>query len=174
MKEKLQRLFFAIGFRDYFFISIIFIALVLRVSGFVYPHYYEDTNRDYLIAYHIVTYHEFPLNGPFGQLPNSPLYYYLIAAFLLVNDSFLFLNYINIVLQLCFIWGVYIVSRNLFGMPTARIATLLAAVSQAVIQQSFFIWTPHVMQVFLMMSFVCLSFAYRMRSYKFLLVHLIR
>ena len=169
MKEKLQQLFFIVGFRDYFFVFIILIAFMLRMNGFEYPYYPEDTSRDYLIAHHIIAYHEFPLNGHSGQLPNSPFYWYLIAAFLLIKDNFLFLNYLNIGLQLVFLWGIYIVSRNLFGTTSARIAALLVAVSQTIIQQSFFIWTPHVMQVFLMMSFVCLSFAYRMRSYIFLL-----
>lgn len=165
MRDKAKKFFSSIGLDDHFFVLIMIVALLIRMSAFVYPHYYEDANRDYLIAHHILAFHEFPLNGPFGQLPNSPLYYYIVAGILLIFDNFLFLNYVNIALQLVFLWGVYKVAKDFFGKTSGRIAVLFGAVSNIAVNQSLSMWMPHLMQVFLILSFAALSTAYHKRSY---------
>ena len=73
-------------------VCILCAALLLRLDSFHDNHYsyQSDYNRDYLVAHHIVAYHEFPLTGPdgeFGSAGNSPAYFYLLTLPLLLKDE---------------------------------------------------------------------------------------
>src|SRR5688572_19260907 len=108
--------------RIHFIIRIVILdlAFLLRLDSLHIPsyHWMVDYNRDFLIANHIVSYLEMPLKGPdgqFGAYSESPVYYYLLAAFLAINNNIIFLALCNLVLQVLTIAIIYYIARNLFG-----------------------------------------------------------
>ncbi len=153
------------------FLLILAGSAALRLLLFDYPVGNGEVQRDYLVARHIVRYQEYPLTGPcclwngaFGHIRNSPAYYYLLAAFLLVRDDVLWLQAVNGLLQLGLIAMIYLASYVLFGRVSAVAAALLFGVSEAAIRHAQFIWQPHVMHPILWVSLVTLLCASRQRS----------
>ncbi len=134
------------------------ILAVLSVSHvyhfFDYPVQSADSSRDYLVAHYIVAHHEFPLAGPwndvFGQLKNSPAYYYLIALFLLIKDHFLFFILVNILLHLASLLLVYWIGRLLFAQNVGILATIMFGFSAEGFKQASYPLMPHLMQPFLL------------------------
>lgn len=126
-------------------VLILCVALLLRLYGFQDRHYsyQSDYNRDYLVAHHIVAYHEFPLTGTdnqFGSRGDSPVYFYLLALPLLIKDDIIFLGLLNILLQLGALVVVYILARSMFGKPVGLIALAFFGLSQSIADQSNFVW----------------------------------
>ena len=150
-------------------VLIIYLAFFMRINGFGYPYLNEDGNRDYLVAHHIVSFGELPLNGPLGQFPNSPLYYYFLALILFIHDSVMFLLIVNIFMQVAGLLSVYLLAEKLFSKQTALIALIIFAFSDAVLIQSRFIFQPHVMMPFANLSFFLLALAYIKKNYCILL-----
>ena len=131
-----------------------------------------DSNRDYLIAHHIVSYRELPLVGPigaFGSFGNSPAYYYLITIPLFLRDTIFSLALFNVFLQIMTLILFSILACVLFGKETGIIATILFGFSKNIIYQSGAIWQPYVMQPFLLLSFLFLFVSYSRRKYGILL-----
>lgn len=155
-------------------VLILCAAILLRLQSFGDRHYYDngDYNRDYLIAHHIVAYHEFPLVGPeggFGSAGNSPAYFYFLALPLLIKDDIVFLGFFNVFLQMSALALVYFLGRTMFGKWTGFIAVALFATNENIIYQSNFVWQPHIMQPVLLLSFLLLALSYTRKSYVFLL-----
>lgn len=153
------------------FILVIFAAaLFLRLQNFNNPdyHYIGDYNRDFLIAHHILEYHEFPLVGPngrFGQITQSPIYFYFLALPLLIKDDIIFLGLFNVFLQLAALLLVYLLGRMMFGKPVGLGALAIFATNQHIIDQSNTVWQPHIMQPFLLLSILLLFLSYTYKRY---------
>jgi len=131
----------------------------------------DDVNRDYLVVHHMVAYGEYPLRGPdsaWGRL-NSPAYFYLIAAPLFLWDSFVVLGFFNVILQLLALLFVFMLARILFGTGTAFIAATLFGFTLAVLFQSAFIWQPHVMQSFVILSYILLALGYTKKKFIYII-----
>ena len=172
VQEKLINFF--VIFRLYSHEIILFLilcaALLLRLYTFHDAHYsyMGDYNRDYLVAHHIITYREFPLAGPDGELgaaSNSPAYFYLLTIPLLIKDDIIFLGLFNVFLQISSLILVYLIARAMFGKRTGLIAAALFGLSQTIIDQSKFVWQPHIMQPFLLLSLFLLYLGYARKNY---------
>lgn len=130
-------------------------SFILRLSIYHYPNIHTsrwgDGSRDYLVASYIKNYKEFPKVGPFNLLyesgiRGSPLYYYLLALMLLLNDNIHTLAFVNIFLQVITILTLYAICKIVFGNPQAIIAATLFSFTPEILRQSEYIWQPHLMQ----------------------------
>src|SRR5689334_19933151 len=87
---------------DLCFVLLLAYSLAVRISG-LNPHYFaSDLQRDYLIGNHIITFNEAPKFGPGNSVFGSavlPIYNYMTAFFLLIKNDAMFLNFVNILLQ---------------------------------------------------------------------------
>ncbi len=118
--------------------------LRLRILDEGANYHLNDTHRDYLIASRIVRYHEFPLRGPAGYtknlLPASPLYFYLTAGALWVNNSIMALGVWQIFADLLFATCIYLLARMLFGRLTAALALLFTAFADCFLYLAILPW----------------------------------
>ena len=160
-----------LGVFDVLFIIVLLISLWSRISRFDYPLSNHETSRDYLVSHHIVKYGEWPLVGPHNgalNLPvNSPVYFYALAGLLEISDNIMFLEAVNIFLQLLSIAAVYFLGRLIFSAQTGVVAASLFASSYLVMAESSSLWQPFVMLTFVNLAFVFLALSYKMRSYFF-------
>jgi hypothetical protein len=164
MQKKIIPLFIAL---------LLFIGFIMRITTHTYPYGVDDSNRDYLVAHHIVAYHEYPLTGPFAaitQSRNSPSYYYFLATFSSIKDDPIFLRVVSSVLQVVTILIVYILAKKLFDLKTALLASVLISFNYYSLVQAAFIWQPWVMQPFINLSYLLLLLSYQKRKYSYLLV----
>ncbi|MBI4036863.1 glycosyltransferase family 39 protein, partial [Candidatus Daviesbacteria bacterium] len=138
------------------FLILLIFALVLRLNRLDFPlsntFVWGDGTRDYLVANHILKYGEFPLLGPYNLLldygiqTNSPLYFYLLALFLIPFNNVLTLGLVNILWQILVIVLIYLISKRLFNQITALVSVVLFSINPQVLNQSDYIWQPHLMQ----------------------------
>ena len=166
-----------LNFEALVFFLILAVAALVMAKNFDYPVSNGETHRDYLVARHIVKYGEFPTTGPcclfngaFGEIRNSPVYYYLLASLVVLHDNILFLGLINSILQLATIVTIYFVAKKIFNLGTATIAMVLFAVSGPFLKTSLFFWQPHAMQPFVNLSYLALVLAYFGKNYLFIIV----
>ncbi len=162
---------------DYIFLLLLAAALFVRISYFDWPlgEGGADSSRDYIIASKILNDKARPGFGPdsgFGTY-NSPSYYYLLAFFLWIRNDFIFLQYVNILLQTAVILLLYALTRSAFGQPAALLTTGLFAFSEPIIRQSLHVWQPYVMQFFFYLAILFLLLAYRKQNYRYLLSSLV-
>lgn len=160
-----------------FLLIILVISLIVRLARLDYPLTYifawGDGTRDYFIADHILRYKEFPLLGPFNLLNeigvyNSPLYYYLLAFFLIPYNHVLTLGIVNILFQLFTIFLIYLIAKKIFDKKTAILSILIFSFNPEILAQSDYIWQPHVSQTFAYLAlFLAVSF-YLNGRYKYL------
>lgn len=140
--------------RRLFFI-ILLISFLVRIDKVDLPlsfgFAWGDGTRDYLVANHILKYHEFPSIGPYNLLfdsgiYNSPLYFYLLAVLLVPFNHILTLSIVNILLQLMSIALIYLIAKNMFGERVGAVAAIFFSFNPQVLHQSDFIWQPNLMQ----------------------------
>lgn len=158
-------------FAPVFFLVVVFgLSFLLRLEIFTQFATFEsstDYARDYLVSHHMVAYGELPMYGPFGRLgptANSPAYYYLLAAFLLIKDSILFLGFMNVFLQALCVVLVFGLARLLFGNKTAYIASVFFCLFDFFVEQAFDLWQPYIMQPFLTLSLLLLAWGFKKRN----------
>lgn len=142
---------------------IIGVALFRGLLVLDYPLDDPDTPWQHLVATHIRLYGERPLGdtdahlspaNPFYYKP--PYYYYLLATLGHVHDSVMFLNLVNLGLQLLVVWIVYRLGRSMFTPGTGLLAAALLVFSDLYVRQLSYIYQPHVMQVALAGGWLCL------------------
>jgi hypothetical protein len=156
-------------------VILIFILLTgfsLRLAMLQYPFQKNDARRDHVVARHIVTYHEFPLTGPYNAFTggkNSPAYFYLLSSFLLINNSFVFLSIVNIALQIITIYFVFILAKGLFGEQTALLSAFLITFNLFALRQSSYIWQPWIMQPLIILSFILILHSHTRKNYAYLI-----
>lgn len=153
---------------------LLIVSLFFRLSRLEYPIIHTskwgDGTRDYLVAHYIRQFGEMPLIGPFNLLfesgiRNSPLYYYILAIFLMPNDNLMTLSVINILLSVLTIGLIYLVGKTFFGNLVGFISALLFSFTPEVLRQSEFIWQPYLMQPFAYLSLFLLIFSFIKKSY---------
>lgn len=147
---------------------VLVLALVLRLQRLEYPIANGEVSRDYLIAHHIVKYHEFPQTGPvmrfLGGVKGSPVYFYVLAAPLLVVDSIQTWLYLNVVLQVLLIFFVYYIASKLLNKYVGLLTAFFLSVSSAAFTAAAVPWQPYLMPVFLLGSFVLLVWVWARSS----------
>lgn len=158
-------------------IALILFSFIIRLVRLDYPFTFKwgDGSRDYLVAHHIVKFGEYPLTGPYGLLQdqglrNSPLYFYFLAFFIKIYDNIYFLAAINIVFQLATIYLIYLISKTLFGKPTAILAALFFSIIPEVVSNSDYIWQPYLMQPFFYLGLYLILKSHLNQSYTLLLL----
>lgn len=143
------------------FLIILLFSLLVRIPRFDFPlsytFFWGDGTRDFLIANHILKYHEIPLVGPFNLLneagiQNSPIYFYLLSLFLIPFNNILTLSLVNIFFQLTVIVLIYKITKKIFDYPTALIAILLFSFNPEVVKQADFVWQPYLMLPFALLA----------------------
>lgn len=157
------------------------IILLLRLINFSYNNFITenpDANRNYLVAHNIVAHKEFILVGPKASmfypylnldLDGSPLYYYVLAAFLFINDTLLTLWFTNVILSLLVLVFLYFLAKKMFGIGTSLIATILFGFSDLFLNIStFYVWQPWVMLPFINLSFLFLLTSCQKKNYSLL------
>lgn len=151
-----------------FILFLLLTSFLMRVTTHTYPFGSDDSNRDYLVAHHIVAYHEYPLTGPFVAVTksrNSPSYYYFLAAFMFIKDDPIFLRIINVILQVITIFIIFKLAERLFGRKTAMLTAVIFSFNNYSLIQSAFVWQPWVMQPFINLSYLLLVLAYQKKRY---------
>lgn len=154
------------------FILLLVVGFSFRLVRFTQNYHLEesDVTRDYLIAHHIVAYGEFPTIGPvnsiYAQLPNSPFYYYFLAAPLLVYDNIYTIAALNVFLQFVIIVALYGLAYVLFGKNVALLTGILLLFNQQVISQTYVMWQPHAAQAFFYLSYFFLALGYTRKHYQ--------
>lgn len=150
----------------YYIFIILLISLVVRIPRFDYPisdiFNWGDGTRDYLVANHILTYHEFPLTGPYNYffdlgILNSPLYFYLLALILLPFNHILTLSFVNIILQILTLTLIYHTGKRIFNQNVAAIGTIIYSLNPEIIKYSDFIWQPNLMLPTILLSIYFLT-----------------
>ncbi len=160
-------------------IIILVMSFFVRITYLDYPLLLHDGDgmEGYLLANHIIRYNEYPSVGPFNPgeyvIRSSPLYYYLIALFLLLHNSPVFLSFVSIVIQLFVIYFVYLFGKNAFDDKKALIATALYSINPFVISHALYIWPNYFMQFFLYLSYLLLLLGYKKNNYQFLFFSMI-
>lgn len=159
------------------FVLILVIVLIIRLHTPFDRLTELDMDRDYLVAHHILAYHEKPLIGPNNSIiksfPHSPVYYYFLATFLHFNDSLKFLRIINIFLQFFGVIVIFWLAKGLFGPRTAFTAGSLLLLSQRLTQLSQFPVHPVFVHPFLNLSLLFLFWFYQSKKYHMLLISLL-
>ena len=162
---------------DWLLIALLLISFLVRLDNYSFPFDIGggDTARDYLVSKSIIGGDDFalkayPLFGPGNDwgLINSPIYYYLGSFFLLFNNSFFFLNLVNIFFQTLTILFIYLFVRFAFGQAPAFFASLLFSFDLLVMRQALHMWQPWFMQPFFYLSLLLLYLSWKNSSPKFL------
>ena len=156
---------------------ILILSLVIRLYNLDYPLSYifawGDGTRDYLVADHILRYKEFPLLGPFNLLNevgvyNSPVYYYLLAFFLIPYNHVLTLGVVNIFFQIGTILLIFLLAKKMFDGKVALLAALIFSFNPEILAQSDYIWQPHLSQPFAYLSLFLAVLFYQKGRYIYL------
>lgn len=153
------------------FVGILVFTFLYRFLYFDYPLVNTETHRDYLIAKHILVYHDFPkagpcclFNGAYGPLRHPALYYYALAAILIIKQHFMFLTFVNFVLQLIPSIVIYFLTAYFFSRQTGLLAMLFFSFHQVTFKQALFVWQPHLIQPFIYGTFLTLFLFFRHRK----------
>ena len=152
------------------FLLIILTAAFLRMYRIgSYMTFLGDEGRDVIVAREILS-GNITLLGPrasAGDFFLGPIYYYMIAPFLLLT------NYDPVgpaIMVALFGVGtvalVYFFAKEFFGMKAALIASILYAISPLVIAYSRSSWNPNPMPFFSMLTFYALYKAGEKKSLK--------
>ncbi len=134
-----------------------------------------DGSQNILIAKHIIALEEAPLTGPynafFGNLKNSPFYYYTLVPITLLGQSLKGILVIFIFIHLLYILSIYGATRMLFGRVAALVLIVLMSFAPVyILRASLYVWQPHVMEIFLGFAIFASVYAYKKQSIKMLYV----
>lgn len=156
---------------------VVALAFSYRLLWLDYPLINTEPQRDYLIAQHILTYKDLPKSGPcclfngsYAPYRHPVIYYYILSGILAINQNFMFLAFINLLLQLIPITTIFVLASYLFSYKTGLLATILFSFNQEIFKNALFVWQPHLKQPFLYGSFLALFLFYRTNRYPLLVV----
>lgn len=154
------------------------IVLVVLIIGFTFRLWrltsrYDvtqgDVARDYLVARHIIVFHEYvglgPPNSVFDDLRNSPFYYYFLATPLLIKDSIYTLGVFGVLLQIITIVSAWWFTRTIFGRAAAFICFFLYVASAQFITHTEFMWQPFAAHTLFNTSYALLALGYVKKQY---------
>ncbi len=124
-----------------------------------------DDMAHYTISSHIIKYQEYPLLGPYNSgtkdiIKYSPFFFYFLAFFLLIYDSFFTLQIISILLlTITFCVSLYFLMKQ-FGICTAISFGAIYLTTSLVHQYTGLVWLPLFALPLITGTFIFLSFAY--------------
>lgn len=168
--------------RNLVFFIVLILSLLVRLERLDFPlsdiFWWGDGTRDYLVASHILQYNEFPKLGPYNLLyesgiRNSPLYFYVLALFLIPFNHPVTLTFFNIIFQIAVLVLIYLIARKIFDREVALSAMALYSFSSGVIKQSDYIWQPYLMYPVALLGLYFFIRAYFEKSFKFFIASLV-
>lgn len=144
----------------------VLLACILIVAAFLrlykiadYMTFLGDEGRDVLVAYNILHGH-LTLLGPTASVGGfffGPLYYYMMAPFLLLfNYNPVGPAVMIAILGVATVWFVYLLGKNLFSTKVGIIAAFLYATSPFIISYSRSSWNPNPVPFFACLLILCL------------------
>ncbi len=118
------------------FLVVFFLALALRIAFLPYAKFENETARDITIAQRIFETGKLPLHGVLAEADEhseqqsfGPVYYYLIALFLMIYNHPFAAVFLMVVLSMLAVFLTYILVKRFFGEKTALVASALFAFS---------------------------------------------
>lgn len=127
-----------------FVVLISVLILILPIQNYQPFVGGTDTNRDFLVFNHIVSFSDHIHIGPESSYgpPNSPFYYYVFSAPLRIYDSFYTLVFVNFAIIVVGILSLYGALRVLFGVLPALLAISYYGFLEVHVQEAVFIYQP--------------------------------
>lgn len=136
-------------------LEMIALALLLTIGGFFRLYHIRQTamflgdqGRDAIIAKDIIRHGDIALIGPVTSVGNmylGPLYYYFMAPWLALSYPDPIGPAVGVaIVGILTIPLLYFITKNMFGLSGAFIATLLFVCSSVAIDQVRFSWNPNI------------------------------
>lgn len=143
-----------------------------KISG--YMTFLGDEGRDMIVVRRLLVNFDPILVGPgtsIGNMYLGPLYYYLIAPFLLLfNFSPVGPSVMVALLGILTVYIVWFVARKWFGKLAAFVSALLYATAPVVITYSRSSWNPNIMPFFALLCIYSIWRVYQNLEFKWLMV----
>lgn len=161
-----------------------FLILVLLTAAFMrlyrideYMTFLGDEGRDVIIVRRLLVNFDPILIGPgtsIGNMYLGPIYYYLMAPFLLLANfspvgPAIFIALLG-VLTCAFVWFI---AREWFGKIAAGVAILLYSISPVVINYSRSSWNPNIMPFFALLTVYSIWRVWQYSEFKWLVISLV-
>ncbi|MFC1649219.1 ArnT family glycosyltransferase [Patescibacteria group bacterium] len=148
------------------------ILRLYKIDG--YMTFLGDEGRDAIIVRRLLVDFDPILIGPgtsIGNMYLGPLYYYMMAPFLLIFNFSPAGPAVGVaLLGVLTIWLVWYVGRTWFGKLPALVAAFLFTISPAVITYSRSSWNPNIMPFFSLLAIYAVWKFWAKREYKWLVV----
>jgi len=162
-------------FEFFLLVSILLVSSYLRLYRISeYMTFLGDEGRDVIVVRRLLVDLDLILVGPgtsIGNMYLGPLYYYLMAPFLLIaNFSPVGPAMMIALLGIATTFFVWKVSREWFGGLAAIVASTLYTVSPVVINYSRSSWNPNIMPFFALLSIYSIWKVWRFDQMKWLIV----
>lgn len=160
---------------DYFFLILIVFAIGLRFARFEQTYdWIADNTRDFLVAKHIVEYHDFKWIAPWAAgshnyLANSVFYYYFLALlyYFSFGQVFYYQLLFAIVSTAIILIFAYLFAKLLFADKSRRYGSvLLFCLMPTLNLYGRSVFQPYLLAPFLMMSFYYFLAAFKKKSLK--------
>lgn len=153
---------------------IIFAIVIFFRNNFYFPFFENDGARDYLIANHIVKYGETPLVGPWAGtiqgLTNTPVYFYILAAFLFIRNDPTFLVFVVTALHTISAVFIYLLGKKVSNKFLAFLAAAFFILFLSSVRKTYgnYVWQPWVMLPFVNLSLLLLLTSFLKKSIRIL------
>jgi len=125
----------------------------------------EDIARDYLTAFHIYKYHEFPLVGHYSSGINffyPPYYYYALGLLMYISSDYFFILFVFSLINALSTLTMFFISKLWCNEKVGLLSATFYALSSSMIYMGSNTWTAHVVVPFFLLSL--LSFTIYLKS----------
>ncbi|MBU1089069.1 glycosyltransferase family 39 protein, partial [Patescibacteria group bacterium] len=158
-----------------------FIIFILLLSAFLrlfkisdYMEFLGDQGRDVVLVAKFLKERDLMFIGPqtsIGNMYLGPLYYYLMAPFLLFSNFNPVGPAIMVALfSVATTFLIYLLAKKYLNHPTALIASFLYSISPVIIKYSSFSWNPNIMPFFSLLFIWSIYQVFIQKKYKFLIL----
>lgn len=155
-------------------LTLFLLAIFIRLYNLDYPLTNQEVHVQHLISSHIVNFGEHLLvgsfNGTFPSLGKTPVYNYILSLPIFFYDSLMFVNLINLVLQVASIYILFELAKAIFDEKTAIVALIFMSFSSVLVTQAEWVWQPHLMFFLITLAFYFLYQTYKDGGLKHLLL----
>lgn len=148
--------------RSFIFLLILIISILLRTFYFSQTlNMGTDQSMAYILANHIIKYQHLLLVGPLttfwevNLLP--PTYYYIVTLLFLIFKNEVLVSLSFMFAGILAVFFFHLLAKSYFNEKTALISTLLFSYSFQMIEYSRDLWEPHLVPLFVILSFYLLD-----------------
>jgi len=162
----------------FWLVMILLLGAILRLYRIdEYMTFLGDEGRDAIIVRRLLVDFDPILIGPgtsIGNMYLGPLYYYMMAPFLLISNFSPAGPAIGVaLLAIVTVWLVWYVGRMWFGRFPAILSAFLYAISPAVIVYSRSSWNPNIMPFFSLLLIYSVWKFWSKREYRWIVIALV-